>query len=140
MTTFAQLLEKSRIHQRTHNPDREHNLQVACVEWFRYQYPRLTMRLFAVPNGGYRDRKTASKLKDEGVISGVSDLILLKPNRHFHALLIEMKVTEKYSRQSDEQKKWQNDLTRLDEYKYVVCRSIDDFMREVNDYLKGIKI
>lgn len=64
MTTFDELLEKSRKHQRTHNPDREHDLQVACVEWFRYQYPRLTMRLFAVPNGGYRDRKTACKLKD----------------------------------------------------------------------------
>ena len=68
MTTFDELLEKSRKHQRTHNPDREHDLQVVCVEWFRYQYPRLTMRLFAVPNGGYRDRKTASKLKDEGVV------------------------------------------------------------------------
>ena len=98
------------------------------------------MRLFAVPNGGYRDRKTASKLKDEGVISGVSDLILLKPNQHFHALLIEMKVSEKYSRQSVEQKKWQKELTRLNEYKYVVCRSIDDFMREVNEYLKGIQL
>ena len=140
MTTFEQLLEKSRKHQRTHNPDREHELQVACVEWFRYQYPRLSKRLFAVPNGGYRDRRTAAKLKDEGVISGVSDLILLKPNKHFHALLIEMKVTEKYSRQSSEQKEWQKELTSLNEYKYVVCRSIDDFMREVNDYLKDIKI
>lgn len=140
MTTFEQLLEKSRKHQRTHNPDREHELQVACVEWFRYQYPRLSKRLFAVPNGGYRDRRTATKLKDEGVLSGVSDLILLKPNKHFHALLIEMKVTEKYSRQSSEQKEWQKELTSLDEYKYVVCRSIDDFMREVNDYLKDIKI
>lgn len=140
MTTFAELLEKSRKHQRTHNPDREHDLQVACVEWFRYQYPRLSKRLFAVPNGGYRDRRTAAKLKDEGVISGVSDLILLKPNDHFHALLIEMKVTEKYSRQSSEQKEWQKELTSLNEYKYVVCRSIDDFMREVNDYLKDIKI
>ena len=140
MTTFQQLLEKSRKHQRTHNPDREHELQVACVEWFRYQYPRLNKRLFAVPNGGYRDRRTAAKLKDEGVISGVSDLILLKPNDHFHALLIEMKVTEKYSRQSSEQKEWQKELTSLNEYKYVVCRSIDDFMREVNDYLKDIKL
>ena len=45
MTTFDELLEKSRKHQRTHNPDREHDLQVACVEWFRYQYPHLNLRL-----------------------------------------------------------------------------------------------
>ena len=51
-----------------------------------------------------------------------------------------MKVTEKYSRQSSEQKEWQKELTSLNEYKYVVCRSIDDFMREVNDYLKDIQL
>ena len=101
---------------------------------------QVSKRLFAVPNGGYRDRRTAAKLKYEGVLSGVSDLILLKPNINFHALLIEMKVTEKYSRQSSEQKEWQKELTSLNEYKYVVCRSIDDFMREVNDYLKDIQL
>lgn len=139
MTTFSEILEKSRKHQRMLNPDREHDLQAACVQWFRLQYPRLLQRLFAVPNGGFRDRKTAGKLKAEGVLRGVSDLILLKPNGTFHALLIEMKVLESYSRQTEAQKQWQDDLTSKGEYKYAVCRSVDDFMREVNDYLKGVK-
>lgn len=62
-----------------------------CVKYFNLRYPKLKGRLFAVPNGGRRDAVTASKLKAEGVIAGVSDLILLKSNRDYGALLIEMK-------------------------------------------------
>lgn len=135
MTTFAQLLEKSRKRNKP-RADREHDLQCACVEWFRLQYPRLAMRLFAVPNGGGRSKAQAGKLKAEGVLPGVSDLILLKPNASCHALLIEMKTDAKGSRQSEAQRMWQDDLTALGEYKYVVCRSIDDFIREVGRYLE----
>lgn len=147
MTTFAQLLEKSRKRHapRTPSPlgragvrrEPEHDLQCACVQWFRLQYPKLAMRLFAVPNGGGRSKAQAGKLKAEGVLTGVSDLILLKPNISYCALLIEMKVNTKGSRQSEAQKEWQHDLTALGEYKYVVCRSIDDFIREVNSYLNN---
>lgn len=138
MTTFAQLLEKNRkLHApRGHYAEPEHDLQCVCVRWFRLQYPRLRNRLFAVPNGGGRSKAQAGKLKAEGVLSGVSDLILLKPNESYHALLIEMKVNAKGSHQSPAQKEWQSDLTALGEYKYVVCRSIDDFMQEINAYLK----
>lgn len=73
-----------------HN-DEEHCIQCACVKYFNLRYPKLKGRLFAVPNGGRRDAVTASKLKAEGVIAGVSDLILLKSNRDYGALLIEMK-------------------------------------------------
>ena len=47
----------------------EHSIQVACVEWFRYSYPMLSKRLFAVPNGGRRDAVTGAKMKAEGVIA-----------------------------------------------------------------------
>ena len=75
-------------------------------------------------------------MKAEGVVSGVSDLVLLKSNRDYGALLIEMKTPK--GSQTDTQKKWQQTITANGEYKYVVCRSLDDFMREVNDYLKNI--
>lgn len=134
MTNFAELLAKSRK-MRKPRKDLEHELQCSCVTWFRLQYPSLRLRLFAVPNGGARSRRTASMLKAEGVVSGVSDLILLKPNREFSALLIEMKINSANSRQSATQKAWQGDLTSLGEYKYVVCRSVEDFIREVKDYI-----
>lgn len=91
-------------------------------------------RLFAVPNGGRRDATTAAKLKAEGVVEGVADLILLKRNSDFGALLLEMKTQK--GRQQESQKQWQNIVCAEGEYKYVVCRSFDDFKREVDEYLK----
>ena len=90
--------------------------------------------LFAVPNGGRRDQRTGAKLKAEGVQAGVSDLILLRRSRDYGALCIEMKTPT--GSQSQAQKAWQRQVT-ADGYKYVVCRSVEDFMREVNDYLQS---
>ena len=113
--------------------DLEHKLQAACVRWYRLQYPKMKHNLFAVPNGSKRDVIIGAKLKEEGVLSGVSDLILLKSNRFYGALLIEMKTPE--GRQSDTQKEWQQKITN-DGFKYVIVRSLEDFQREVKQYLE----
>lgn len=129
--TFDEMMQqqaKTRRKQR----DLEHKLQSACVRWYRLQYPKMKHNLFSVPNGGKRDAATAAKLKDEGALAGVADLILLKPNRFYGALLIEMKTPE--GRQSESQKDWQQKITN-DGYKYVVVRSFEDFQREVRQYL-----
>ena len=112
--------------------DEEHRLQTACVRWFRMQYPTMSHNLFAVPNGGRRDKATGAKLKDEGVLAGVADLILLKQSIGYGALLIEMKTDT--GRQAQSQKDWQEKIEK-DGYKYVVCRSLEDFIREVEWYL-----
>ena len=113
---------------------KESKLQQACVRWFNYQHPKLRGILFAVPNGGRRDKETGAMLKAEGVLRGVADLILLKSNAHYGALLIEMK-TEK-GKQSPNQREWQEKIEK-DGYKYVICRSKEDFQREVNNYLSS---
>lgn len=113
--------------------DEEHKLQVSMVNWFRLQYPSMRHNLFAVPNGGRRDAATGRRLKDEGVLAGVSDLILLKSNQHYGALLIETKTKKGTQRES--QKEWESKIT-ADGYKYVVVRSLDEFIKAVNDYLK----
>lgn len=118
---------------RKHPHDEEHRLQVACVRWFKYQYPSIAHALFAVPNGGRRDVTTGAKLKAEGALAGVSDLILLKSNDKYGALLIEMKTPK--GKQSQYQKQWEKDITRHNEYKYIVCRSFEEFQAEVNEYL-----
>lgn len=135
--TFDELMaaQKKVAHTRKRPTDEEHRIQCECVRWFSLQYPRLHGRLFAVPNGGRRDATTAAKLKAEGVVAGVADLILLKSNRDYGALLIEMKTRK--GRQRDSQKQWENTVCADSEYKYVVCRSFDDFKREVDDYLKN---
>ena len=134
-SNFDKLLEMQRnMKSRRHPKDEEHRLQVACVRWFRMQYPHLREMLFAVPNGGRRDEKTGARLKEEGVIAGVSDMILLQRNDNYGALLIEMKT--KTGRQSESQKRWQQTAEKQG-YRYVVCRSLEDFMKEVNDYQKN---
>lgn len=135
--TFDELMaaHKQAAKTRKRPSEEEHRIQCECVKWFNYQHPKLRGRLFAVPNGGRRDATTAAKLKAEGVVAGVADLILLKSNRYYGALLIEMKTLK--GRQRDSQKAWQNIVCADSEYKYVVCRSFDDFKREVDDYLKN---
>ncbi len=115
--------------------DEEHRIQCDCVNWFHYQYPKYNLNLFAVPNGGRRDKVTAGKLKAEGVVAGVSDLILALRTYEYGALFIEMK-TEK-GKQSESQKIWQRKMEQ-DGYKYVVCHSFDEFKYEVEEYLKDI--
>lgn len=134
--TFDELLSQSRKGRVRKRPSEvEHRIQQACVRWFNLQYPHLRGRLFAVPNGGRRDVVTGAKLKAEGVVAGVADLILLVTNKAFGALLIEMKKPGGI--QSAAQRQWQEIVTRGGEYKYVICRSIYDFMREIRDFLNN---
>ena len=114
----------------------EHDIQVACVQWFSYAHSSLTPLLFAVPNGGQRNVIVAAKLKAEAVVSGVSDLLLFVPNRDYHALCIEMKSAK--GRQTENQKAWQKEVEKQG-YKYAVCRSLDEFINIINDYLNGRK-
>lgn len=113
----------------------ESRIQIQCVSWFRLQYPQFRMLLFACPNGGARSAVEAKIMKAEGVTAGVSDLILLLPRGGYNSLCIEMKTDCRTSRQSDSQKAWQAAAEAVGN-KYVVCRSLDDFMREVGEYMQ----
>lgn len=115
----------------------EHHIQQQCVEWFRLQHANLAPLLFAVPNGGHRNITTAQTLKAEGVLAGVSDLILLYPNKTYHALCIEMKTDR--GTQSPRQKEWAKRVMAQG-YLYVVCRSLQDFILTVNSYLNDERI
>lgn len=114
--------------------DEEHRIQCACVAWFRLQYPKFASLLYAVPNGGRRDAITGKRLKDEGVIRGVSDLILDVPNAKYHGLRIEMKTKD--GSQSKEQKEYQKMVESMG-YKYILCRSLESFIKEITVYLKN---
>ena len=115
--------------------DPEHRLQCACVRWFRYQYPELSSLLFAVPNGGRRDPVTGARLKAEGVVAGVSDLILFLPSDKHHALCIEMKTPK--GRQSPSQKEWQQQVERYG-YRYEVIRDFLEFEKLVKSYIQEV--
>lgn len=110
----------------------ESNLQIACVRWFRLQFPSIAPLLFSVPNGGRRDAVTGAILKAEGAVAGVSDLLLLLPSGVHHGLCIEMKTAK--GKQSDAQKEWQKAVEAVG-YKYAVVRSFAQFADLIDDYI-----
>lgn len=113
----------------------EHRIQASCIRWFRHQYPKLKNILFAVPNAARRSARNGAYMKEEGMLAGVADLILLKSNRFYGVLCIEMKKPDEYQRPA--QKEWQKECEAAGN-KYVVCRSLDEFMRVVTNYLNDV--
>jgi len=111
---------------------REAYLQSECVRWFRLQFPKMAKLLIAVPNGGSRDAREAVNLKIQGVVAGVSDLLLLTPRNGFGCLCIEMKTET--GKQSELQVQWQKEAENLGN-KYVLCRTFEQFRSEILNYL-----
>jgi hypothetical protein len=108
----------------------ESKLQSECVKWFRLQYPNVT--IFAIPNGGNRDLETGVRMKREGTLAGVADLFVMKPSTSYAGLFIEMKVDKR--KQSDKQLDFQQKALASG-YQYKVITSIDQFIKDVKEYL-----
>jgi len=112
----------------------EHDEQVKLFQWAKLQsskHPHLSM-MFAIPNGGQRNIVTATKLKAEGVKSGVPDIFLAFPSQGFHGLFIEMKSSK--GRLSENQVEWKDKLL-ANEYDWRVCYSFSEAQKEIMEYL-----
>lgn len=107
-------------------------LQVACITWFRMQYPEYAPLLFAIPNGGRRGKLEAARLKREGVTAGVPDCLLAVPTNSAPALFLELKVGK--NRPSEAQAAM---LARLASqgYSTAVVYSFDAFRAAVTQHL-----
>ncbi len=114
-------------------PPSERQIQIQCVSWFRMRYPEASKVFFAVPNGSARNPWTAKNLKDEGVLSGAPDLLLLIPKKGYAGLCIEMKKPG--GRWSEAQKAFKTAVEAF-KYKYVVIYSREEFERVITDYLE----
>lgn len=110
----------------------EDRLQIQCVSWFDMQWPRLSPLLFHAANGGRRTKAEAGIFKAMGVRAGFPDLVLLVKNRHYRFLAIELKTPK--GRQSPAQKDYQTVFTAIGA-RYVIVRSFEQFMTEINGYL-----
>lgn len=109
----------------------EHDLQVRCLRWLHFTHKDVLC--YAIPNGAYTHKTTARKLVAEGMSSGIPDLHIPMARHGYHSLYIEMK-NGKVGRLSEHQKEMIARLQLLGN-KVVVCRSLDDFIREVESYL-----
>lgn len=120
----------------------EDQLQAQCVQWFRLQYPANV--IYAIPNGGLRNKIVAAKLKRCGVLPGVPDLcipaycnvISLKQGQINYyeslGLYIELKVNNNHV--TPKQFEVQLKLIELG-YAVAICYTFDEFQKVVKDYL-----
>jgi len=109
----------------------ESKLQQACVRWFRMQYPDKI--IFAIPNGGKRDVREASRLKAEGVLAGVPDLFVPEARYGFHGLFIEMKFGD--GKMTEAQEKICEDLKNLG-YGVTTISTFEAFEKLMKSYFK----
>ena len=114
----------------------EHEEQVRVFTWARWAeatYPELAL-LFAVPNGGRRDKVTAARLKAEGVKAGVLDIWFPVARGRYHGLVIELKT--RTGRLTPEQKAWIEALTAQG-WKALMCRGAAATVEVIELYLDG---
>ena len=99
--------------------------QAAIVEFTRWVAPHVP--IFAVPNGGYRTKAEAARLKWTGVLAGVLDLVLPLPEGR--SAYWETKTPR--GRLSADQRAFIANLEALG-HTWAVVRTIDDARRELN--------
>lgn len=104
----------------------EHEEQRVFVQWFRRRYA--PVRIFAIPNGGFRSRATAGRLKAEGVMRGIPDLFVPEWN-----LWIEMKRV-KGGRLSPDQVNWKQYLEEIGNTVFVAYGA-ENAMELVDDFV-----
>ena len=104
-------------------------IQADIFSWYNNKYclkhhnPRHC--IFSVPNGGKRNKREAAKLKATGLRAGVSDLIVVQPNR---CIYVEVKTAT--GEQSDKQKEFEQIVTALG-FEYWLVRSLQDFINKL---------
>lgn len=115
----------------------EHDLQAMVVQWWSYNHRKLSAPeclLFAIPNGGLRNRVVAAKLKAEGVRPGVPDMMLAMPREKYCGLFIEHKI--KPNKPSEEQIEFIEHLS-MQGYQVAVSYSYDETVKCISSYLSG---
>ena len=105
----------------------EHVEQREFVSWFRKTFPAI--RILAIPNGSQRSRTTGARLKAEGVVAGVPDLLIPAWN-----LWIEMKRADGGS-VSTQQKDWHRYLESID-HTVLVCAGFSQAKEKVEELVK----
>lgn len=122
----------------------EHDHQVTLFQWaflMRHAHPELAL-MFAIPNGGRRDKAVAAKLKAEGVRAGVPDIFLPVPRGAYHGLFIELKrpgnAKAREGKATDEQKAMLASLAGQG-YRAVVAVGWDKARDQIIQYLKETK-
>lgn len=115
--------------------------QLAVMCWAALNFDKYSELkwLHHSPNGGFRNKREAGKLKAMGVKRGFPDLELLIKRGKFSGLLIELKVIKlkntKNGGASDEQVEWGKFLLEND-FGYKLCHGWEDARDTLISYLE----
>lgn len=122
----------------------EEDLQRACLRWYDFQWGtrkyngvELRNALHHSPNGGKRSKREAAAFRAMGTRPGFPDLWLGVPVNGCPYLCIELKTTARGSRQSEHQKQYEKLITAVGA-RYVVVRTLQEFIDTVNGYLSPL--
>lgn len=125
--------------------NKEDQLQIACVNYLKYQHPGVLA--FHVPNGGNRSKAEGGRFKAMGVLAGVMDILIIKSKHEYYddpglegtlitkytcGLGIELKTPTGTVRPNQKEI-----MAKFEKQGWIVkvCRSFDEFQKEVDDYL-----
>lgn len=123
---------------------REDQLTIACVRYFKVQYPNDV--IYHVANQRKTSRFRGGKLKKMGVLAGVSDLHIKAPKGGYLGLIVELKYEKndkgvmKRANYPDEAQR--SFLRRMHQYGYAVavCWNLDEFIEVVTTYMAGCPV
>lgn len=107
----------------------EDALQQASIEYIRLQYPHVLA--FHVPNGGKRNLYEATRLKRQGVVPGIADILIFWQGGH-GAIELKCGRNKTSPHQDYFADKWQWTGGR-----YALCRDLDSVVAALKDW--GVK-
>lgn len=121
----------------------EEDLQIACVGWFRLQFPQYEKLLFAnlnslaytgdnSPEGRGRYFAKLKRLKAMGLEPGVPDLTLAVRRGSYSGFFCELKVPEKYP---EPHQREMMGLLEAQGFYCVVAKTTDEFAYKVKRYM-----
>jgi hypothetical protein len=111
----------------------EHEEAKALIEWARL-HPIASQYLIHNPNEGKRSWREGKKMKEEGLVRGVSDYLLAYPFNGNAGLWIELKRISK-SHASEEQKHWIEKMRNVG-YKAYFAYGWEHAKELIEDYLR----
>jgi len=117
-------------------------LQISCVKWFDYSYPKLKLNLFSIPNEGARTVANGARMKAQGRRAGTADMFLSIPqypkgctawkDGGIFGIFIEFKFGK--GKQSESQLAFERAVTKQG-YQYAVISDFDQFKNLIESYL-----
>jgi hypothetical protein len=115
----------------------EHLEQARYFAWIkkhRCTCERLRL-VFAIPNGGFRHKAVAARMRAEGVEPGIPDIFVSVPKEGYSGMYIEMKSTDPKAKLSAAQQD-KIRLLRQNGYHVCVCKEADHAIAVTKEYLE----